>query len=38
MILQIRRAALSVHLNDAESCSRNSAVERKRYYEIARGL
>jgi len=37
MISQIRRAALSVHLNVAEGCSRKSAVERKRYYEIARG-
>jgi len=35
---QIRRAALSVHLNIAEGCcSRKSLVERKRYYEIARG-
>ena len=37
MIQQIRRAALSVHLNVAEGCSRKSAVERKRFYEIARG-
>ena len=37
MISQIRRAALSVHLNVAEGCSRKSAVERKRYYEIASG-
>lgn len=37
IISQIRRAALSVHLNIAEGCSRKSAVERKRYYEIARG-
>ena len=37
MISQIRRAALSVHLNIAEGCSRKSEVERKRYYEIARG-
>lgn len=34
---QIRRAALSVHLNIAEGCSRKSIVERKRYFEIARG-
>jgi len=37
MVQQIRRAALSVHLNVAEGCSRKSAAERKRYYEIARG-
>ena len=37
MIQQIRRAALSVHLNVAEGCSRKSAIERKRFYEIARG-
>ncbi|HET7897481.1 MAG TPA: four helix bundle protein [Flavisolibacter sp.] len=34
---QIRRAALSVHLNIAEGCSRKSEMERKRYFEIARG-
>jgi len=37
IIQQIRRAALSVHLNIAEGCSRKSANERKRFYEIARG-
>ena len=37
MITQIRRAALSAHLNIAEGASRKSEVERKRYYEIARG-
>jgi four helix bundle protein len=37
MISQIRRAALSVHLNIAEGASRKSDAERKRYYEIARG-
>ena len=37
MISQIRRAALSVHLNVAEGASRKSEVERKRFYEIARG-
>lgn len=34
---QIRRAAISVQLNIAEGCSRKSAAERKRYFEIARG-
>ena len=37
MVQQIRRAALSVHLNIAEGCSRKSLAERKRYFEIARG-
>jgi four helix bundle protein len=37
MITQIRRAALSVHLNIAEGASRKSEGERKRFYEIARG-
>ena len=37
MISQIRRAALSVHLNIAEAASRKSEAERKRYYEISRG-
>ncbi|HUS01742.1 MAG TPA: four helix bundle protein [Chitinophagaceae bacterium] len=37
MIQQIRRAALSVHLNIAEGASRRSAIERRRYLEIARG-
>ena len=37
MISQIRRAALSVHLNIAEGCSRKSNVERCRYFEISRG-
>lgn len=37
LISQIRRAALSVHLNIAEGASRKSESERKRYFEIARG-
>ena len=37
MVSQIRRAALSVHLNISEGASRKSEVERKRYYEISRG-
>lgn len=37
MISQIRRAALSVHLNIAEGASRKSENERKRFYEISRG-
>src|SRR3954470_4559617 len=37
MISQIRRAALSVHLNIAEGASRKSEAERKRYFEISRG-
>src|SRR5687768_6602708 len=34
---QVRRAAISVHLNVAEGCSRKSQNERNRYFEIARG-
>ena len=37
MISQLRRAALSIHLNLAEGASRKSLAERKRYYEISRG-
>lgn len=37
MCSQIRRAALSVHLNIAEGCSRKSLVERKRFFEVSRG-
>ena len=37
MTSQLRRAALSVHLNLAEGASRKSLAERKRYYEISRG-
>jgi four helix bundle protein len=36
IISQIRRAALSVHLNIAEGASRKSELERKRFYEISR--
>lgn len=34
---QIRRAATSIHLNISEGCSRKSVLERKRFFEIARG-
>lgn len=37
MVQQIRRAALSVHLNIAEGCSRKSFNERKRFFEVSRG-
>lgn len=37
IIDQIRRASTSVVLNIAEGCSRKSELERKRYFEIARG-
>lgn len=37
LVSQIRRVALSVHLNIAEGASRKSETERKRYYEISRG-
>jgi four helix bundle protein len=37
MVSQIRRAALSAHLNLAEGCSRRSLQERKRFFEISRG-
>lgn len=37
MISQIRRAAVSVHLNIAEGALRKSEAERKRYFEISRG-
>jgi len=36
MVQQLRRAALSVHLNLAEGASRNSSTERERFYEISR--
>ena len=37
MAQQVRRAALSVHLNIAEGCSRKSQTERRRFFEISRG-
>ncbi len=37
LVQQIRRASSSVHLNIAEGCSRKSSIERKRFFEIARG-
>ena len=37
MTQQLRRAALSVHLNLAEGCSRKSQRERKRFFEVSRG-
>jgi four helix bundle protein len=33
---QIKRAAVSIHLNIVEGSGRKSEVERKRFYEIAR--
>ena len=37
MIQQIRRAALSVHLNLAQGCSGKSKTERFRCFEVSRG-
>lgn len=37
LVRQIRRAALSVHLNLAEGFSRKSEAERKRFFEVSRG-
>jgi four helix bundle protein len=37
IVQQMRRAALSVHLNIAEGCSRKSQSERRRFFEISRG-
>ena len=34
---QIRRAAISVHLNVAEGFSRKSPAEKKRFFEVSRG-
>ena len=36
LIQQIRRAAISTHLNTAEGSARKSETERKRFFEIAR--
>lgn len=37
MVQQIRRAAISVHLNISEGSSRKSEAERNRCFEISRG-
>jgi four helix bundle protein len=37
IVQQIRRVAVSGHLNIAEGCSGKSKTERKRFYEVARG-
>ena len=37
LIQQIRRAAISVHLNISEGSTRQSPVKRKRFYELSRG-
>ena len=37
LMQQIRRATVSVHLNVAEGFSRKSPLERKRFFETARG-
>jgi len=37
MVQQLRRAALSIHLNIAEGCTRKSSIERRRFFEVSRG-
>jgi four helix bundle protein len=37
LTLQVKRAATSIILNLSEGASRKSSLERKRFYEIARG-
>ncbi|MDB5253221.1 MAG: ribosomal protein [Flaviaesturariibacter sp.] len=37
LVPQARRAALSVHFNLSEGCSRRSGPERRRFFEISRG-
>ena len=36
MVSQLKRAALSVHLNNAEGCGRKSLLERRRFFEVSR--
>jgi four helix bundle protein len=37
LVQQMRRAAMSVHLNLSEGFSRKSIAERKRFFEVSRG-
>ncbi len=37
LVQQLRRAAISVYLNLAEGCTRESLLERKRFFQISRG-